>query len=406
MFDSIYKCSDSEIGGRSWESEDENITLLAPRHLRNLRLVTVYSEVVEKIERLKHNWPENIALQSFDPAYFSTLSGLQQSRMVKCLNSGIENPDSQMGCYACHPADYDDLKPFFSKAISRYHQVPEDARQFSNWSLSGIEGLPEDGVLDLARLGLPALSMRIRTGRNLSRLPLPGTMSRADRIDLEDEMTAVFDKLAAEPGYGGHYYSLTPGNSSFINDAEYQDLVDQHLMFKNMGSDRFLKAAGISNDWPHGRGCYVSELKDFIIWVGEEDHLRIICMRSGTVLNEIFSGLRDALSIIESLKGMEFAYSPDYGVVTSCPTNLGTALRASVHIALPKLTADGTEQRVAAIAKPLGLSVRGVGGEHTPIGQDGTVDISPSARFHITEAEIMARLYTGITQLKVQEDNA
>jgi protein-arginine kinase len=366
----------------------------------------VYSEVVEKIERLKHSWPENIALQCFDPAYFSTLSEPQKSRMVNCLNSGIENPDSQMGCYACHPADYDDLKPFFSKAIARYHRVPEDACQLSNWSLSGIEGLPEDGVLDLARLGLPALSMRIRTGRNLSRFPLPGAMCQADRIDLENEMTAVFDRLGAKPGYSGRYYSLTPGNPSFINDAEYQDLVDQHLMFKNMGSDRFLAAAGISTDWPHGRGCYVSELKDFIIWVGEEDHLRIICMQSGTVLNEVFDRLRDALSIIEGLEGMEFAYSPDYGVVTSCPTNLGTALRASVHIPLPKLTADGTERLAAAIAKPLGLSVRGVGGEHTPIGQDGTVDISPAARFHITEAEIMARLYKGIAQLKAQEDNA
>ena len=165
----------------------------------------MYSEVVEKIEELKRSWPENIALQCFDPAYFSTLSEPQKSRMVNCLNSGIENPDSQMGCYACHPADYDDLKPFFSKAIARYHRVPEDACQLSNWSLSGIAGLPEDGVLDLARLGLPALSMRIRTGRNLSRFPLPGAMCQADRIDLENEMTAVFDRLAAKPGYRGQY---------------------------------------------------------------------------------------------------------------------------------------------------------------------------------------------------------
>ena len=366
----------------------------------------MYSELVEKIESLKHSWPENIALQCFDSAYFSTLNEQQKFRMVKCLKSGIENPDSQMGCYACQPADYDDLKPFFSKAIARYHRVCEDARQVSNWNLSGIKGLPEDGILDLARLGLPALSMRIRTGRNLEKYPLPGAMSRADRINLENEMMAVFDRLGAKPGYGGRYYSLTPGNSFFINESEYQDLVDQHLMFKNMDADRFLVAAGISADWPYGRGCYVSEQKDFIIWVGEEDHLRIICMQSGTVLNEVFDRLRVALSIIEDLEGMEFAYSPDYGVVTSCPTNLGTALRASVHLPLPNLTADGTESRAAAIAKPLGLSVRGVGGEHTPIGQDGTVDISPGARFHITEAAIMGRLYNGIARLKEEEDSA
>ena len=49
-------------------------------------------------------------------------------------------------------------------------------------------------------------------------------------------------------------------------------------MFKDMSADSFLLSAGISADWPYGRGCYVSEDKKFIIWCGEEDHLRIMCM--------------------------------------------------------------------------------------------------------------------------------
>jgi hypothetical protein len=43
---------------------------------------------------------------------------------------------------------------------------------------------------------------------------------------------------------------------------------------------------GIASDWPHGRGCYISKDKQFIVWVGEEDHLRIMCMKKGTMLNE------------------------------------------------------------------------------------------------------------------------
>jgi len=61
-------------------------------------------------------------------------------------------------------------------------------------------------------------------------------------------------------------------------------------------------------------------------------------------------------------------------------------MRASLHLAIPNLCKDGTEKEAKIIAKTLGLSVRGMGGEHTPIGKDGTVDISPSARFCITEA--------------------
>ena len=78
-------------------------------------------------------------------------------------------------------------------------------------------------------------------------------------------------------------------------------------------------------------------------------------------------------------------------------------MRASLHIALPNLTADGTDARAKAIAKPLGLSVRGIGGEHTAIGADGTVDISPRARYCITEAEIIASLFKGIALLMAEE---
>ena len=99
-----------------------------------------------------------------------------------------------------------------------------------------------------------------------------------------------------------------------------------------------------------------------------------------------------ALDVVNGIEGLEFATSSDYGFVTSCPTNLGTGMRASVHIPLPNLTKDGTEKQAKAIAKPLGLSVRGTGGEHTPIGKDGTCDISPSARFCITEAQIITAL--------------
>lgn len=139
------------------------------------------------------------------------------------------------------------------------------------------------------------------------------------------------------------------------------------------------------------------------MWVGEEDHLRIMAMQKGTLLNKVFDRLKTAIDVVEELIPGGCAYSPDFGVVTSCPTNIGTGMRASVHLQLPSLTADGTDKKVKAICKPFGLSVRGLGGEHTPIGDDGTVDISPSARFCISEAEIVAALYKGIQKVWAEE---
>ncbi len=360
-------------------------------------------EILSKIAKLKAEWPKNIALQCFDPDYFASLTEDDRARLLKCMNSGIVNPDSEMGCYACQPSDYDDFKPFFSKVLARYHKVPEDARHENDWSLDSVEGLPENHVLDVGSFGLHDLSMRIRTARNLKDFPLPGSMTSDDRVRLEQKMMAAFNTLIAMPEYGGRYYSLTPGNPCFIDDQQYKQLVDAHIMFKNMDNDRYLTAAGIASDWPFGRGCYVSANKESIVWVGEEDHLRIMCMQRGTVLNAVFDRLKATLDLVEGIDGLDFAYSPNYGVVTSCPTNLGTGMRASVHIALPNVTAEGTDARAKAIAAPLGLSVRGLGGEHTPIGADGTVDISPRARFCITEAEIVARLYKGIEQLMAEE---
>eukprot|EP01147_Barroeca_monosierra_P005439 gene5439-7155_t len=150
-------------------------------------------------------------------------------------------------------------------------------------------------------------------------------------------MCEAFEKLKGMAEYGGRYHSLTPGHADHISEEEYKGLVAEHIMFKDMAADPYLLSAGIASEWPYGRGCYVSEDRGFVIWVGEEDHLRIMCMKKGTVLNDVFERLKTALDVVSGIEGLEFAMSPDYGVVTSCPTNLGTGMRASVHIPLPIL---------------------------------------------------------------------
>merc|ERR1711865_588492 len=136
------------------------------------------------------------------------------------------------------------------------------------------------------------------------------------------------------------------------------------------------------------------------------DHLRIMCMKKGNMLNEVFDRLEKAVKVVQDNIEGGCAISADYGGVTSCPTNIGTGMRASLHIPLPNLTADGTDKKAKEIAGPLGLSVRGLGGEHTPIGADGTVDISPRARLFIKERDIIAKLYEGVRLLMEQENAA
>lgn len=360
-------------------------------------------KTLAKIAALKAANPSNLGLACFDEAYFNALSADQKQRLLKIMNSGIENPNSQTGVYAMNPGDYDEFGPYLDAIIRGYHKVPADAVQVNNWSLEGVKGLPSDGKLDVTKLGLPPLSMRVRVGRNLANFPLPGAMTKEDRINLENTLRPAFELLKAK--FGGQYYSITPGSPDFVDKAGYNQLVKDHIMFKDMAADSYLSTAGIAAHWPYGRGCYVSGDRGFIVWVGEEDHLRIICMnKTGTLLNDVFDRLKLSIDTVQAIPGLTFAMSPKYGVVTSCPTNIGTGMRASVHLKIPWLTKGGSTAKARQVCKPLGLSVRGMGGEHTPIGSDGTCDISPSARFCISEAEIVAALYAGITLLKAEED--
>lgn len=87
-----------------------------------------------------------------------------------------------------------------------------------------------------------------------------------------------------------------------------------------------------------GRGIFHNAEKTFLVWVNEEDQLRIISMQMGADIKQVFDRLSRAASQIEARA--RFLHNDHVGYITSCPTNLGTALRASVHIHLPNLMKD------------------------------------------------------------------
>lgn len=90
-----------------------------------------------------------------------------------------------------------------------------------------------------------------------------------------------------------------------------------------------------SRFWPSGRGIYHNDNKTFLVWCNEEDHLRIISMQKGGDLGEVYRRLVTAVNDIE--KRIPFSHNDRLGFLTFCPTNLGTTIRASVHIKVPKL---------------------------------------------------------------------
>lgn len=358
--------------------------------------------IISLIENIKLQYPDNLMAKYFDAEYFRHLDPKSRQRLRIIINTGIKNADSHMGAYAMHGDDYDQFSKLIEAMIRDYHNISPDVEisHKHDWDVA-------KNPCDLATIDstLAKVSMRVRVARNVKGFPLPGAMDKKQRVEFEDLVVKALQTLIKDSEFGGEYFSLTPDSAYKITQEEYNKRIKAHQMFKDMSGDRYLDAAGISNDWPYGRGMYVSQKEDFLIWVGEEDHLRIITMQKGNNLNSLFKRLHKGVLTLSKLLP-EFISSPKYGYVTSCPTNLGGGMRASLHIFLPKITENDVDLlRTKSLAKLHGLSVRGIGGEHSDAGEGGLVDLSPIVRLGITEVEIMTALYNGVAAL-FKEENA
>ncbi len=104
----------------------------------------------------------------------------------------------------------------------------------------------------------------------------------------------------------GEYFSLTPGHKKELTLHKISELRKDHFLFNDVSSDSYLKAAGIADDWPHGRGIWISSDYTRIVWVGEEDHLRIIFIQKGNDL-----GLSDVLlyELIQAIEAQSVVFA-------------------------------------------------------------------------------------------------
>ena len=292
--------------------------------------------------------------------------------------SGCQNPDSGIGCYAGSMESYDTFKNLFVPIITEYHKVDvTKEKHVSNMDYTKLvcPPFPEEDAKMIK-------STRIRVGRNLANYPLGPGITKEQRLEIEEKVSKALQGM--EGDLKGNYYPL-----SGMDAAVQKQLIDDHFLFKE--GDRFLEACGLNRNWPEGRGIYHNDAKSFLVWINEEDQLRIISMQQGSDIGEVFSRLSRACTEIE--KVASFSHSPELGYITSCPTNLGTALRASVHIHLPNLGCKKADFQ--AIADKYNVQIRGAHGEHTET-DDHIYDISNKRRLGLSEVELVQDMYNGV----------
>lgn len=143
-----------------------------------------------------------------------------------------------------------------------------------------------------------------------------------------------------------------------------------------------------------GRGIFLNEKKTFLVWCNEEDHLRIISMQEGGDLGAVYERLMRGVTSLE--KKLKFSRDERIGYLNFCPTNLGSAVRASVHAKLPKLSSN--YDKFEEIASMYNLQVRGTRGEHCE-GEGGVFDISNKRRMGLTEYEALIEMRDGVLEM-------
>lgn len=312
----------------------------------------------------------------------SSLSNKKTSNGVSfddVIRSGIENPDSSIGVYAGDEESYDVFSLLFNPIIADYHNHDLNKghrRDFDVKNLNISENLDPSGER--------IISTRIRVGRNISRIPFPAGVSKEQRKEVESQVVKALQLLPEN--LKGDYNPLEG-----MEDSTRDQLIKDHFLFKQ--GDRFLASAGINRDWPSGRGIFHSADKHFLVWVNEEDSLRIISMQKGGDILEVFDRLSRAVSLLE--ESLDFSYNDKLGYLASCPTNLGTSMRGSFHIKLPNVS---QRDDFKDLCRSLGLQVRGTHGEHSK-SEGGIYDISNLHRLGVTEVEAIQTLYDGTKKL-------
>ncbi|MHA0857648.1 protein arginine kinase [Paenibacillus sp. CMAA1364] len=231
-----------------------------------------------------------------------------------------------------------------------------------------------------------AISSRVRVARNLQHVPFPLLATSEQSLEVRDSLTDM-NKYEELNTYG-IFYML---HLDDITALDKRVLVEKHLISPNL-----------ANESEHG-AVILSEDESISIMINEEDHLRIQCLYPGFQVREAWEKATSLDDIFEA--HIDYAFDDRRGYLTSCPTNVGTGLRASVMMHLPALVITKQINRILSAVSQVGLTVRGIYGEGSE-AVGNIFQVSNQITLGQTENEIIDNLDSVVLQIIEHEKNA
>ncbi len=229
------------------------------------------------------------------------------------------------------------------------------------------------------------LSTRIRLARNLKKEKFPIIASEKDLDDLSIKLKEKYNGSTFKEYKNLQYISM-----SDLTHVEKRVLVEKHLISPYLAKT-------------HSTGVLISENEKVSVMINEEDHLRIQMYFPGF---QVGDALDAAFSFDDWLEeDLDYAFDAERGYLTSCPTNTGTGMRASVMIHLPALVLTNRIKRMLPAINQLGFVVRGIYGEGTE-ASGNVFQISNQITLGKSETDIIEDLNMIVIQLIKQERHA
>src|SRR6059036_512251 len=228
------------------------------------------------------------------------------------------------------------------------------------------------------------MSSRVRLARNLTEAAFPGWAKKPERIKVLELIRPAVESLSAMAGA----FSESMDNLTVLDK---NILVERHLISREHAA----KSAG--------SGLVLNREETLCVMINEEDHLRMQALRPGLQLRQAWNAIDQADSVLE--RKLEYAFSPELGYLTACPTNIGTGIRVSAMLHLPGLVLAEQINPIIQSVNKLGLAVRGLYGEGTE-ALGNVFQVSNQMTLGEAESAIVERLEKVLAQLIEHEENA
>ncbi|MGD0552395.1 MAG: protein arginine kinase [Sedimentisphaerales bacterium] len=228
------------------------------------------------------------------------------------------------------------------------------------------------------------ISSRVRLARNLAGHRFLAACPATEKAEILRKLKDVL--MGIDLGDEVFYIGVDK-----VPALEKRFLVERHLISQNHA---FGKGP---------RGAVIARREFFTAMINEEDHLRLQVLKAGCQLTACLEQINRIDDMIE--QKVEYAFSPKYGYLTACPTNIGTGIRVSVMLHLPALKMTGQIEKFLNATKSLGLAVRGLFGEGTEAAGD-FYQLSNQTTLGVREKDIVTQFEKTIIPEIVEYEHA